>query len=229
MIRKAKKALRHSRAPVILAALLSALCLVPASALADGEFEPNDSEETAYGPLVAGAVYSATLENGDDIDSFFFYVGGDRETPVQVTITDTTSDGDGLYAELSDSEDVIDDLDVPGGDFDVFEEDLAPGTYYLDLQTELFEQTNETYEIRVEGGTGAFLTDSQIQAQCNASNAEVAKATAALLRAQKRLRHVRKGGSAHQKAVARRAVKRAKARLGEARAAAAQACSISSG
>jgi hypothetical protein len=219
--------LRRNRAPIIFAALLLALCFGPTQALANGEFEPNDSEETAYGPLVAGTTYSATLENGDDLDNFFFYVTGEGETPVHVTITDTTPGGDGLYAELSDDEDVIDELDVFGDDFDSFDEDLPAGKYFLSLETETFEQTNETYEIQVEGGNGAFVSESAIHAQCGSSTANVAKAKAALRRAKRKLKRARKSHSAHRKIVARRAVKIAKANLRDARSTAAQNCAIS--
>jgi len=207
-------------------ALLLVLCLAPATATAAGEFEPNDDSETAYGPLAAGVTYAATLESGEDFDYYYFYVTGRGASPVAITITNTTADGDGLFAELLDADEApLDETYVPGEDFDVFEADLEPGLYYLALQTELFEQFDETYEIRAEGGAGAFASQAEVQAQCRKGTAAVSQAKAALVRAKKRLRRVIKNrGSRKAKAAARRAIRTARARLKAVNAGAALLC-----
>ena len=209
------------------ALLLLALCLIPAAAMAVGEFEPNEDSETAYGPLAAGVTYVATLESGEDFDNYYFHVTGQSPTWVEITITNTTLDGDGLFAELVDTDEAaLDEVYVPGEDFDVFEAELEPGVYYLAIQTELFEQFDETYEIRAEGGPGAFATQAAVQAQCIKATSSISKARAALERAKRKLRQANKSGSRKRKAAARRALKRAKARLRTATAGAAPLCPI---
>lgn len=229
MTREANRTLRAARraAAHLTAALLLALCLAPATATAAGEFEPNDTFETAYGPLAAGVTYSATLETGEDFDNYYFYVTGQGGTRVEVTIADTTLDGDGLFAELTDAdEEVIDEISVAGNDFGTFEEELQPGAYYLAIQTEFFEQTDETYEIRTEGGAGAFGSQAEVQAQCRTATAATSKAKAALEKAKRKLKRARRSGSRQRKAAAQRAVKAARARLRAANADAALLCSI---
>jgi hypothetical protein len=209
------------------ALLLLALCLIPTAAMAVGEFEPNEDSETAYGPLAAGVTYAATLESGEDFDNYYFYVTGKGSSWVEITIANTTVDGDGLFAELVDADEAaLDEVYVPGEDFDLFEAELEPGVYYLAIQTELFEQFNETYEIRAEGGPGAFATQAEVQAQCRKATSSISKARAALQRAKRKLRQANKSGSRKRKAAARRAVKRAKARLRAARANSAPLCPI---
>jgi hypothetical protein len=196
------------------ALLLLALCLIPTAAMAAGEFEPNEDSETAYGPLAAGVTYAATLEHDEDYDNYYFYVTGQSPTWVEITITNTTVDGDGLFAELVDIDEyALDEVYVPGGDFDTFEEELEPGVYYLAIQTEYFEQFDETYEILAEGGGGAFASESAVRAQCRRAAASISRAKAALARAKRKLRSALRGRSRQRKAAARRAVKRARTRL----------------
>lgn len=47
---------------------------VPAAAFATGEYEPNDSLSTAFGPLAGGLDYAATFETENDGDWYRFYV-----------------------------------------------------------------------------------------------------------------------------------------------------------
>lgn len=51
-----------------------ALLVLASSASATGEFEPNDSRDTAYGPLEGGKSYTATFETDNDVDWYVFYV-----------------------------------------------------------------------------------------------------------------------------------------------------------
>lgn len=45
-----------------------------ASAQAAKEYEPNDTLETAYGPLAGGTAYTAGLETDNDVDWYVFYI-----------------------------------------------------------------------------------------------------------------------------------------------------------
>jgi len=199
---------------------LLALCLIPPAAMGSGEFEPNEDPETAYGPLASGVTYAATLEDGEDFDYYFFYVTGSGASPVGITITDTTVDGDGLYAELFDAEEeTIDEIEMLGEESDFFEEDLAPGVYYIAVETALFEQFNETYEIRAEGSGGAFSPQNAIQTECRRAGTAISKARVALKRAQRRLRRaIKRHRPRRAKAAARRAIRTARARLKAANA-----------
>jgi len=53
---------------------LLALLVFSASAFAAGEYELNDTRETAYGPLSGGTDYTATFETDNDVDWYLFYV-----------------------------------------------------------------------------------------------------------------------------------------------------------
>ena len=208
------------------AVLMLALCLAP-TASAQAELEPNDSFETATGPLAADATYSGVLENDADVDTYFFYVTS-ASSEVEFTIADPTVDGGGVYVELDDSEgEAIDSVDVPAEDFDMLDVSLDPGRYYLLVETEEFEQFNEAYEITTSGaGTGSFGSQAQAQAQCKAATTSSSKAQAALDKAKRRLKQALKSDSPRRKAKARHAVKVAKANLKAAGAEQKLLCSI---
>jgi len=206
-----------------------ALWLIPTAAKAVGEYEPNETPETAYGPLAAGITYATTLESGEDYDHYFFYVTGRDSSAVEMTVTDTTVGGEGLYAELFDTDEAtIDEIEIFGGESDSFEENLAPGVYYVAVETALFEQFGETYEIRADGGAGAFSSQAEVEAQCKKGRAAISQARGALARAKKRLRRaIKLQGSRRAKAAARRSVRTARAKL-KAVGAQRQSCPISS-
>lgn len=197
---------------------LLALCLIPAAARANGEVEPNDTLETATGPLVAGATYGGVLSDDADIDNYYFYVTS--PSAVSFTIADPTVEGGGVYTELLDAEgEVIDSIDVFPEDFDTLEAELDPGKYYLSLETEGFEQFDEAYEIVTAASGGGFAPPADFAAVCQSATAGVGAAKAALRRAERRLARARRGHSRARKARALRKVRAAKARLRAARAA----------
>ncbi len=212
------------------AVLTLALCF---ASIAQAESEPNDSFETANGPLASGATYSGVLENDADVDTYFFYVTKPASR-VELTISDPTVDGGGLYAELDDSEGTeVDSIDVFPADgflddgFDTLDETLDPGVYYLSLETEEFDQFDETYAIRTSGsGAGSFSSPAAIQAQCRTATADTSKAQAALSKAKRQLKRALKSGSHRRKSKARHAVKVAKAKLKAAGAEQKTLCSI---
>ena len=208
------------------AALVLALCLAP-TASAQAELEPNDSFETATGPLAADATYTGVLENDADVDTYFFYVTS-ASSEVELTISDPTVDGGGVYVELDDSEgEAIDSVDVYAEDFDTLGATLDPGRYYLTVETEEFEQFDEAYEITTSGAeAGSFSSPAQAQAQCKVATTATSKAQAALDKAKRRLKQALKSGSRQRKAAARHAVKLAKAKLKAANTEQKLLCSI---
>ncbi len=121
---------------------------------------------------------------------------------------------------------MIDFIEVFSEDFDSFDEELAPGKYYLSVQPAFFELSGETYEIRTGGAADAFGSPTATQARCKTATAAAVKAMAALEKAKRQLKRVRKKPSRPRKAKARHAVKLAKGRLGTALADEQLWCSI---
>ncbi len=223
--------MRPTRARLVLTASLAVglfltLLLAPL-AMAAPTYEPNDTFDTAYGPLVPGNTYSDTIATGDDVDDYYFYVTNPNGSQVQVTINDPTVGGDGVYAELDDSNgNWVDYVDVGNEDSATLDENLDPGKYYLSVQSETADQTDEAYSFSIAAGSGALGSYADVQSGCKAATAAVSTAQAALNQALKRLRQVHNSPSHHRKAQAHRAVKVARANLKAASAAMKTACSI---
>jgi hypothetical protein len=68
-------------------ACVLALLVFSSSASATGEFEPNDTRETATGPLEGGKTYSATFETENDVDWYLFYVKTYSQMDFSATMT----------------------------------------------------------------------------------------------------------------------------------------------
>ncbi len=58
----------------VLGVVVLVLLMLGASARAAGEYEPNDSRDTAFGPLAGGTWYEATFETDNDVDWYKFYI-----------------------------------------------------------------------------------------------------------------------------------------------------------
>lgn len=74
------------RRGAVLVAVLVAL-LVPASASAAGEYEPNDDISAAVGPLAAGTAYHGALETDQDEDWFWAPFGGQQQIFVRAAFS----------------------------------------------------------------------------------------------------------------------------------------------
>lgn len=116
-------------------AVLSMLML-GASARAAGAYEPNDSRETAFGPLAGGTWYTANIDTVNDYDWYLFYV----KTYSQIEFSATTAakespssyfdlyDRDGEYLETGCCGSP---LYASGEVVDRFPLTMEPGRYYL--------------------------------------------------------------------------------------------------
>ena len=62
------------RGTILTLAVIAATLGFAGSASAQAPYEPNDSFNTAFGPIDAGAPYSATFETQNDADYFYFYL-----------------------------------------------------------------------------------------------------------------------------------------------------------
>lgn len=136
----------------VLGAVAILLLTFGASARAAGEYELNDSRETAYGPLAGGTWYTAGIETINDVDWYVFYI----KTYSQVEFSATAAAGDSSYNDF-----YIYDRD--GKDFGTFEEDftapdeeedrlaltMPPGRYYL----EVIGGQGARYKFRIDPAT----------------------------------------------------------------------------
>jgi hypothetical protein len=87
----------------VLTAIVLAVFALPAAALADGAYEPNNSASAAFGPLTGGSDYSAAIETENDQDWYGFYGFAQRQIRIHVgehTITDQCGDGSGFIVTL---------------------------------------------------------------------------------------------------------------------------------
>lgn len=89
-----KSACPYCRRGIVLLLLAGSL-LVPATALAAGEYELNDDRESAYGPIAEAVTYTAGLETDDDQDWFYFYVT--KPSQLDITVRALNDPGCGSY------------------------------------------------------------------------------------------------------------------------------------
>lgn len=126
---------------------LVALLVFSSSAWATGEFEPNDSRETAAGPLEGGKAYSAGFETDNDIDWYVFYV----KTYSQMDFSAGIASGHEYteaYIELleKDGEYVSSFYSGELNKTNHLLRTLSPGRYYLKMEG----ATKDTYNFRVD-------------------------------------------------------------------------------
>lgn len=125
-----------------------ALLVFAPSALATGEFEPNDSRDTAYGPLEGGKPYAATFETDNDVDWYVFYVKTYSQMDFSATMVSVTGSSGRAYLRLRDKD---------GHSLDSFSSGylnqtehllptLNPGRYYLEVEGE----TKDVYRIQID-------------------------------------------------------------------------------
>lgn len=195
-------------------AIVAALALTGASsALAAGEYEPNDSLTQTAGPLTAGVNYIATQDTDNDVDWYRFYTGGQ----VQLTITGTVLNVPDYYPEcdLSLRDHRGDELNgtyFDYGEFNDMKQTLyRPGIYYLVIDC---DTTGARYRFSLTPTTATvseacgYSLGARTDAQKDVAKAEqkVAKAKARKRSARgKRARHRAKARLRRARGVARNA------------------------
>lgn len=208
-----------------------------AGAQASKEYEPNDSRETAYGPLAGGTTYTATLETENDSDWYLFYV----KTYSQMEISGAMLPG----AHCTGSIRYTEVLDADGDELTSFSigapneigrlnVTLNPGRYYLKLKSRWSECNGDRYNFRIDPAASittsrecgeAIVAKDLAGPQLNTVNQELAKnaerlarkteavheAKRKLQRASKKVKRLRKRRrvSGWQMRSARQAVQRA--------------------
>lgn len=169
-----------------------------------GEFEPNDSRQTAAGPLVSLQTYSATMETENDLDYFKFYVA-DRSAQTSFLAIKNSGDGfDSMNMELVDSGGMVLQRAFAFGRQGTTGEILysvGPGKYFLRFSAWVFSGPIG-YEFQVRGGVSPY---SLVQKRCKARKATLA------LRRTERSRAARKLAAAKRRRVKGAAVEKARA------------------
>jgi hypothetical protein len=120
----------------VLGVMVLSLLMFGASARAAGEYEPNDSRETAFGPLAGATWYTAGIDTVNDYDWYLFYVKTYSQIEFQATaVTGSTSssyfylygrDGDEIYTGCCGAP-----LVAPSEEVDRLPLTMSPGRYYL--------------------------------------------------------------------------------------------------
>lgn len=131
----------HRSAIVALVANLVFTCLwltFASGALAAGEYELNDSRETAYGPVAGGVDYTATFETKNDIDWYVFNIAAHSQLDFSSTTVDSTctsiSDSMGIDLYDRDGKSVNRSLSLSKydeGETKHLRLTMDPGRYYL--------------------------------------------------------------------------------------------------
>lgn len=122
------------------------LLVCASSASATGEFEPNDSRDTAYGPLEGGVPYTATIDTENDVDWYVFYVKTYSQMDFSITLL--------KQEEFSDSVQLLDkDARYVNGFSSGYLNEtrhllltLNPGRYYLKVDG----YTKDVYRIQID-------------------------------------------------------------------------------
>lgn len=213
---------------VLLALVLSA------SARAAGEYEPNDSRETAYGPLAGGTLYTAGFETENDVDWYVFYIKAYSQMDFSVGLVKEGSCCRGTLVTLydKDGEPVRSFYSGALNEVKHLYLTLGAGRYYLKVGS---GNTGDRYKLRIDPATS--LTTSRecgeaivaresivpLLADVNESLAKNAEAlapkTAAVHEAKKDLRHASKNAKRlrHKVKSLRDKVKRLRRHRGPAR------------
>ncbi|HEX2161580.1 MAG TPA: hypothetical protein VHF88_07145 [Thermoleophilaceae bacterium] len=191
----------------------------PALAHAAGEYEPNDSQRMAFGPLVNGQVLTAGLESLEDTDVYLFYVAGPSSVRFRIQNNFTPgADACGYVLRIFEAGEqfAVEQQDFVSGqclkaetDGDMFKS-LEAGKYYLTIDEPLgwgIDVETSTYTLTAVSGLSSLAT---MQAGCDTRKAAAKRAKKAMTRATAALRTAEKQGSG---------VKSAKRKLAKARTA----------
>jgi hypothetical protein len=141
----------RGRLGISLAACLLLVLAFASGAKATGEYEPNDTRDSAYGPLAGGTDYTARFETENDVDWYVFYVR-------QYSQMDFSATGapDCIWVLAK-----VELRDLDGKSIERFESGwtgetnhlyltLEPGRYYLEIRNPSGECLGEPYRFRID-------------------------------------------------------------------------------
>lgn len=134
----------------ILGLVVLVLLTIAASAQAAGEYEPNDSRDTSYGPLAGGTWYTASFETDNDVDWYVFYIKTYSQMDFSAGLVSTCSNCvDEPVLSLYDKDGHFID-DFYSGDLNEVRHlylTLTPGRYYFEVN---FADTGDRYKFRID-------------------------------------------------------------------------------
>lgn len=166
-----------------LVACLLTMLTFATPAKAAGEFELNDTRETAYGPLEGGKSYTATFETGNDVDWYVFYIKTYSQMDFSATMVKSCED----YARIS--------LYDKDGNYErSFEtgkvnetthllQTMNPGRYYFEVEHH-YSCTGDRYSFRIDPAASittsrecgeAIVARDSVGPELTAVNEELAK------------------------------------------------------
>lgn len=139
-------------ATLALVACLLAVLALAASATAAGEFEPNDSRDSAFGPLAGGVDYTARFETDNDVDWYVFYVRAYGQFDFSATSIDSDCPSNWASVELKDLDGKWLDSFDPGSvnETNHLYLTLNPGRYYLLVDSFRDKCTTDRYRFRID-------------------------------------------------------------------------------
>jgi len=180
-------------------AALAIFAVAAQSAVAAGEWEPNDSYLTAAGPLVAGTTYTGVFETSNDVDYFYFYVP--QQTQLQFKVTNSTPQN--VYLCTNIERQALDriegingnaSLSVYGGESKSGAVTLTPGKYYFEVDCP--GTVGKTYSFTL-GPAGVTSTYEPFALACAAAHPPVTAASTALGQVSAKLQKARQRLTEH--------------------------------
>lgn len=120
---------------LVVLGVVAALALISArTAQAAGEYELNDSYNTAYGPISSGTSYTAGFETQNDVDHYYFYLPSLTQVRYNLAVPSGNELGVALdieHADLDGGADSVSDLYVRPGQTGSGAVTLERGKYFV--------------------------------------------------------------------------------------------------
>lgn len=149
-----------SRFGAVFGVVVLLLLVLGASAWAAGEYEHNDSRETAFGPLAGGTWYTAGFETDNDVDWFLFYIKTYSQMDFSAGIVKSGSSCcDRAFLTLYDKDGQFID-DFYSGELNEIRHlylTLPSGRYYLEVK---YADTGNRYKFRIDP-TASITTSTE--------------------------------------------------------------------
>ena len=191
------------------------LAVSASTASAAGEFEPNETYNTAYGPILSGSPVTAGFETSNDHDLYYFYIPQTTQLLYQVQNTGR-SDHEvctTIQHQLQNGDvEFMDSLDVSGGSTGSAAITLERGKYYFLVECSDDHQVGLRYTFTLNPA-GATTTYEPFAQQCAAAGPAVESASTALNDAKTRLANTQVKLANARSAHKHRKVQRLKAKV----------------
>jgi len=169
---------------MVVGVVILSLLMLGSSARAAGEYEPNDSRDTSYGPLAGGTWYTAMFETDNDVDWYVFYIKTYSQMDFSAgMVKDCSGCGDQARLALYDKDGKYVDSFFSGylNQINHLYLTLTPGRYYIEVD---YVETGNSYKFRIDPATSittsrecgeAIVAKDAVTPQLAEVNQEVAK------------------------------------------------------